>query len=374
MLFPASFLCGYLGRKYAFMIGGALGMIGGVLFYFGISGQSLGLVCVGTGVIGLQRSFVEYYRFAVVELVSDGAKAFAMSLVISGGVFASFIGPNLARYSRQVDGDILPNFLQADFSATALIVVLMCFAQFALFLLIYRHKKEVHAHPAKIADNNASQKTSAQQQSKQQKGRALSQAMGLNLLGDYRHYIIMAIIIISAGSAIMTLMMNAAPIAMQHEFALSFDQAAKAVQWHVFAMYFPSFFTGYLLKKWNALPIALAGLALLIICAFFSIWASAHTAFVLSLILLGVGWNFCYFSGSYLLVQVTPAHKKSLIQGVNDTVVYAFNVIGSLLAGVAIGIWGWSNLSIISLCIVIGLLVITLLRKLYLQPDKTAEV
>ncbi len=303
MLFPASKLCGLLGRKHAFLIGSFVGVIGGIVFYGGIANSSLFFVCVGTLIIGFQRSFVEYYRFAVVELVSDQARAFAMSLVISGGVFAAFLGPNLARYSK--DFQNVSSWLQKDFSATALVVTLICLIQFSLFMLIYQQKKET------INKKDTKETIKIQQNIKNLRGGARSQAMGLELLGDYRHYILMAIMITSAGSALMTFLMNAAPIAMQHEFSLSFDQAAQTVQWHVFAMYFPSFFTGFLLKRWRCLPLAMAGLFILGLAAIVGFFANTHLFFVLSLVLLGIGWNLCYFTGSYLLVQVTPLSKKN---------------------------------------------------------------
>ena len=63
MLFPASLLCGKLGRKPAFLLGAMIGILGGLVFYFGITARILPLVCVGTFLIGVQRSFIEYYRF-----------------------------------------------------------------------------------------------------------------------------------------------------------------------------------------------------------------------------------------------------------------------------------------------------------------------
>ncbi len=361
MLFPASQLSGKFGRRFAFMIGCIIGILGGLVFYLGIENRSLFWVCAGTLMIGFQRSFVEYYRFAVVELVSDGARAFGMSLVISGGVFAAFFGPNLARISHDFHGF---DFINVDFSATALAVMLICLLQFSLFLLVYRHQAEAVTPDAK------EEKQKIDANITQSKGSLLSKSMGLNLRHDYRYYILMAMMIAAAGSAIMTFLMNAAPIAMQHEHGLSFDAAAQAVQWHVFAMYFPSFFTGFLLKKFQCLPLAFGGLLILILSAITGIIADNHIMFVISLILLGLGWNLCYFTGSYLLVQVTPKSRKSTVQGVNDTGVFALNFSGALLAGVAVGSWGWSNSAQFALGVILIITIIAIARNIYLQPQK----
>ncbi|MCH9853427.1 MAG: MFS transporter [Alphaproteobacteria bacterium] len=368
MLFPASKLSGRYGRRFAFIIGSIIGIFGGLIFYLGIESRSLFWVCAGTLMIGFQRSFVEYYRFAVVELVSDSARAFGMSLVISGGVFAAFFGPNLARISHDFHGF---DFLRHDFSATAVAIMLICLLQFSLFLLVYRHQaetvptaKETQAEKERIDANIA------QLQNQQSKGGLHSKAMGLELRHDYRYYILMAMMITAAGSAIMTFLMNAAPIAMQHEHGLSFDLAAQAVQWHVFAMYFPSFFTGFLLKKFQCLPLAFGGLVILALSAITGIIADTHLMFSISLILLGIGWNLCYFTGSYLLVQVTPKQQKANVQGINDTGVFALNFSGALLAGVAVSSWGWSNSAQFALGVIIIITVIAIARNIYLQPQK----
>ncbi len=58
------------------------------------------------------------------------------------------------------------------------------------------------------------------------------------------------------------------------------------------------------------------------------------------------------------------------MQGVNDTSVFAFNFSGALLAGVALGYWGWSSITQISFGIIVVLSLIALLKNLYLQPEK----
>src|SRR3546814_20652051 len=60
------------------------------------------------------------------------------------------------------------------------------------------------------------------------------------------------------GYGVMNLMMTATQLAMQicqHPFAA----AATVIQWHVFGMFFPSFFTGTLIARFGVLRIILAG-------------------------------------------------------------------------------------------------------------------
>ena len=162
--------------------------------------------------------------------------------------------------------------------------------------------------------------------------------------------------------------MNAAPVAMQYEFKLPFDDITYAIQWHVLGMFLPSFFTGFFLKRWGCFPVAMLGFMIMGLAAITGIGARGSVQFIAALALIGVGWNFCYLSGSYLLVQVTPDGKRSVVQGVNDVSVYSLNLLASLLAGVAVGYWGWNYLNQLACGIIAILFVIAILRRSYLKP------
>ena len=77
---------------------------------------------------------------------------------------------------------------------------------------------------------------------------------------------IVAVLCAIGSYALMSLVMTAAPLAMV-ACGLGEDNAALGIQWHVLAMFAPSFFTGSLIARFGKEPIVLAGLGLLAACA-----------------------------------------------------------------------------------------------------------
>jgi len=97
---PASLLMGRIGRRNGLMVGGSMGVLGGMVAALAIHRGDFMLFAVGLMCIGVFNSFSQYFRFAATDAAEDGYKAQAISLVLAGGVLAAFLGPNLARATR----------------------------------------------------------------------------------------------------------------------------------------------------------------------------------------------------------------------------------------------------------------------------------
>jgi predicted MFS family arabinose efflux permease len=78
------------------------------------------------------------------------------------------------------------------------------------------------------------------------------------------------------------------------------------------------------------------------------------------LILLGIGWNFLFISGTSLLVISYDEENKFLSQGLNDFVVFSTQAIGSLSAGFLLYLTSWKTLNLICIPMIIILLFYTL--------------
>src|SRR5689334_5734186 len=94
----------------------------------------------------------------------------------------------------------------------------------------------------------------------------------------------------------------AAPLAMRL-CGLSQESANLDLQWHVIAMYAPSFFTGRLIARFGAPRVAAAGLALIGAAAVAGLLGQHVAHFWWSLILLGLGWNFGFIGASALVLE-----------------------------------------------------------------------
>ena len=66
---------------------------------------------------------------------------------------------------------------------------------------------------------------------------------------------------------------------------------------------------------------------------------------MIGLILLGIGWNFLFVTGTSLLVISYKKEDKFLAQGLNDFVVFSSQSIGALSAGILLFSTSWKILN-----------------------------
>ena len=67
-----------------------------------------------------------------------------------------------------------------------------------------------------------------------------------------------------------------------------------------------------------------------------------------SLFVLGLGWNWCYVSGSSLLTHSLGPLERSKIQGQTEFAVWGAAALGSLLGGFIVGQFGFQTLSVLA--------------------------
>ena len=64
--------------------------------------------------------------------------------------------------------------------------------------------------------------------------------------------------------------------------------------------------------------------------------------FWLTLILLGLGWNFGFVGASALVLECHRAEEKDQVQSANDFIVFGSVAFGSLLSGIVLTSYGWN--------------------------------
>jgi predicted MFS family arabinose efflux permease len=141
---------------------------------------------------------------------------------------------------------------------------------------------------------------------------------------------------------LMNFLMTAAPLAM-HMCGLSQETSNLGLQWHVIAMYAPSFFTGRLITRFGAPRVVAAGLALTAASATVGLMGVDVTHFWLTLILLGLGWNFGFVGASAMVLECHSPEEKARVQSLNDFLVFGTMAFGSFLSGSLLTSYGWST-------------------------------
>ena len=149
----------------------------------------------------------------------------------------------------------------------------------------------------------------------------------------------------AVGYAVMIMAMTATPLAM---LGCGFGTAevGPVIQWHVFGMFAPSFFTGHLVTRFGAPRVMQAGFVLLIGHVAIAVTGLEYLHFLSALVLLGVGWNFAFVGATALLTRSYRPSEQTKVQAFNEGVVFSLIAMGSLGAGWLYDRFGWATLNL----------------------------
>ncbi|MGL5137122.1 MAG: MFS transporter, partial [Beijerinckiaceae bacterium] len=173
--------------------------------------------------------------------------------------------------------------------------------------------------------------------------------------------LIVAIGCSTAAQAMMNFVMTAAPVAMAM-CGHSVTSSTLGIQWHVVAMFGPSFFTGSLIGRFGKERMIAAGMVILIAAAMVGVSGITVAHFWIALILLGLGWNFAFIGATAMVTDCHAPAERAKVQGATDFVVFSVTTLGSLVAGVVLAKVGWEAINwalppIAVVCIAAALLV-----------------
>jgi MFS family permease len=68
-----------------------------------------------------------------------------------------------------------------------------------------------------------------------------------------------------------------------------------------------------------------------------------------SLVILGVGWNFLYISGTTLLTTTYRPEERARAQGTNEQAIFIMMAISSLSSGLTVTAGGWERVNLLAL-------------------------
>jgi len=306
-IMPAGAIARRHGRRAAFLAGTGCGMLVGLLAAAAIVLSSFWLFCLATFFGGAYAAVVLSFRFAAADGVSPALRPRALSFVMGGGVVAGVVGPQLVTHTMYL---WQPHMFAATFLVQAAVAALS-----ALVLLGVRLPTPSAAEVAQ--------------------GRPLSVIARQPLF-------ITAVICGAVSYMLMNFLMTAAPLAM-HLCGHSQENANLGLQWHVIAMYAPSFFTGRLIVRFGAGRVVAAGLLLTGLAAAAGLNGIDVAHFWLTLILLGVGWNFGFVGASALVLECHRPEEKTRVQSLNDFVVFGTMALGSFASGGLLAAYDWDT-------------------------------
>lgn len=308
---PAALLMKQVGRRFGFMAGAALGIFGCVVATYAIVEGSFALFCLAMMMNGISLSFAQQYRFAAADTGTAEFRTKAISWVMAGGLVAAVVGPQTAL----LFGDLLAPVQFAGSFVGGAILSAIGFAILFFLKDTDRTSETADATPTRPA-------------------------RPLKVIAKQPVFIT-SVICGACSYMMMSLVMTAAPLAMVL-CGYSTDVSTLGIQWHVMAMFAPSFFTGHLIVKFGHGKLIGAGLLLFLICGAIGIAGIEIANFWAALIALGFAWNFGYIGATSLVTKAYEPHEKNKVQGLFDSLVFALVAVISLMSGVIMSTFGWA--------------------------------
>jgi MFS family permease len=302
---PVGYLARKFGRRIALQSGSAFGILSGLISYSAVMNGQFWLLLFGTFCGGLYAAAHQSYRFAAADTASEAFRPKVVSWVLAGGVFAAIIGPQLVIFTKDL---LTPHLFAASYlgqSACAFIAA-----------LVLMFVKVPPMPPQRV-----------------EASRPLSEIVCTPRF-------VVAVACGVAAYAMMNMIMTSAPLAMVG-CGHTVTDAALGIQWHVMAMYAPSFVTGSLIARFGVARITGVGLVLIAMAAAVDIAGITVAHFWIGLVLLGLGWNLSFIGATTMVTQCHRPQERNKVQAFNDFLIFGSMAVSSFSSGQLLANVGW---------------------------------
>ncbi len=319
-----------LGRRESFMLAALMGATGGAVAALALFRSDFWLFAFGLLLIGLSGGFTQKIRFAAADASPSFYKGKAISWILAGGIVSAIVGPQLAIWLKDVMAPV--TFAGAFMGLVPLMLL-------AIVVLAFLRLPDA---AGKVGENG-------------------EPARPLREIVATRRFITGMICGISS-YALMTFMMTGAPLAMVVGCGFSSELATLGIQWHVIAMFAPSFFTGMLISRFGTERVVAAGLVILMACAVVAHIGVELWNFWGALVLLGIGWNFGFIGATAIVASSYRPHEADKVQGFHDIILFGTVALSSFSSGKVFTAFGWSVMNLVVWPVTIVCLVLVIVQ------------
>lgn len=314
-VWPASRLAGRYGRRPIFVGAMLVGVVSSLLAAFAVYQFSFWGFTASAWLFGCVGAVIQQFRFLAMSFVPQDQKASAASKLLLAGLASAFIGPELSSLAEY--------FPTLGFAA-AFVGLSLCMLLAGVVLLF--------VVPVKTSVNTA-----------------IKEAEPRSWPELFRQPdLILAMSAAAVAYVVMSFVMTATPLSMTTLSGHNVGDAKWIIQNHIVAMFLPSLFTGRLVGYFGIHRVMLVGLLLFVCSLCIGAYDESLLHYLCSLILLGVGWNFLFVTGTALLAQCYQSGDAAKVQGMNDMLVFGTQAIGSLGSGAILLMFGWQALLLIA--------------------------
>ena len=310
---PASLLMARFGRRPVMIAGVLISSLSTLMQAIAVLRDDFIMFCAGGMGLGVALGIASYYRYAAADGVPVALRPKAISLVLAGGLAAALMGPEIAK--RTVE--LVPNALYAGCFFTAALVQLLSIPILAGLKIETPSRETGSGRP----------------------------------IGDFLRMpvYVVGVVCCAVGYALMSYLMTATPLQVVNVAKLGTSANATIIQWHVVAMFLPSFFTGSVSGRFGAFRILWAGVGFYLCSLVLALGAGGFWGYWLALASAGLGWNALFVGGTSLVTRVAEPVERGRVQGFADLMTMTTVATASLLAGAIHSQLGWEALTMAAL-------------------------
>lgn len=337
---PAAMLAKRFGRKKATFIGFFIGLLASIVATYATVSLSFELFTIASLLFGICSAFIQQLRFAAIESIEKPKDVpTALSILMLSGIFAAFLGPEVAVTAKDwIDS---PHGYAGSFAALSILALLAI-----LIMVLFKNPVP--------KESNCSGEI-----------RATSEIIKQPIF-------IIAILSAAIGFALMSYLMTATPLSMHHMHGHSLDDTKWVIQTHIAAMFIPSLFTAWLVKHIGLQKILILGTLIYTFVSIIALSGEQVVHYWWALLLLGIGWNFLFLTGTSLLPQSYRASERHKVQALNDFIIFGLQATASLMAGWVLFKAGWHAVVYSSLPFIIVLFYVSW-RYTKMQKEKNTK-
>ena len=295
---------------------------------------SVGLLLLGSGLLGGATSAGLQARFAATDLTGPHDRARALSVVVWATTVGAVLGPNLvgpaAVLARAVGLDPLagPYLVAAAVLGLAAAVVVL----------------GLRPDPLRLSGGRGVDDARPTLRSGLRAARADRAATTGIATAALAHTVMVAVMVMT-------------PVHM-HDGGAGITLIGLTISGHVAGMYALSPVMGWAADRWGRTATAAAGAATLAVASALAALSAPGPSVVLSLglVLLGLGWSACLVASSAMIADGVRGPDRAAVQGASDTVMSMSAALGGAVAGLVVTGFGFAALGWTATAVALGLI------------------
>ena len=332
-IMPVSMLMESKGRRIGFLVGAGAGIFSGLLVFLAWHAGSFAVLCSAGFFVGVLTACSGFLRFAALEITAVESRGAAASIVLCGGIVAALFGTQMPL-------------------ALADITVLELYPALGLSLIIVNIVAVFFAlnTPKKASINSNTTRGVAE---------TAKPAAMINFTHFKNRNFARGVAACAGGYALMTLLMNAAPLYIKTVLEMPLETVEFVMRNHFLSMFIPFLFSGVLMDKIGINRILMLGTFLNAVSIGTLIFGSSLPHLAVGFVLLGTAWNFLYLGGTALVFNSIDENQAHAGQRANEISVDVGNLIASASVGFLIYQVGMISVFIFStvLCVFIAIMI-----------------